>query len=435
MQVLLSTLNARYTHSSLAMAYLKEACIDENWKLAVREFTINDNSADIMAEIYRYHPSVLCFSCYIWNIKQILQICTDYKSVDSDCIIILGGPEVSFNTREFLRDNRSIDIIIRGEGELALKEVLLSILNKTKLANIEGITYRCDDEVIQNCDRELIKDMSLIKSPYYGDMSYFNNKMVYYETSRGCPFNCSYCISSTFKGVRFFPMDRVKKDLEFLIKSGIKRVKFVDRTFNSNEKRAIEIMQFILDQNGKTSFHFEIYADLFSEDMLRFLKDVPLGIFDFEIGVQSTCLEALKAVRRRSDWDKLVNNVKQIKSYNNIHLHLDLIAGLPYEDYQRFGISFNDVYSLEPDVIQLGFLKLLKGSELHRQKDAYAYRYQSLAPYQVLSNSFMAYDDIIRLIDIEEVLEKYYNSGNMQYTFRFAVDNCLLHNEIGQSCK
>ncbi len=426
MKVLLTTLNARYTHSSLALAYLRESCKDEKWILECREFTINDRLASILANIYRIRPAVLCFSCYIWNIQQVLELCNDYKQVDPDCIIVLGGPEVSYDSENIMTAHTAIDIIISGEGEHTLKVLLHHLYSGRDHTRIKGLTCRCCDNITHNEPAVLIDDLSCIPSPYQGDMSFYYHKMVYYETSRGCPFNCSYCISSTFRGVRYFPMDRVKQDLRALIKHGINKIKFVDRTFNSNEKRCLDLMKFILDEMGEkreTSFHFEVCVDLFSDETLNFLKDIPKGIFDFEIGVQSTCPASLQAVNRRMNWDKLVINTRKIQSYRNIHLHLDLIAGLPFEDYKRFGQSFDDVYRLNPDVIQLGFLKLLKGSEIYIQRDRHRYRYQTLAPYEVLSNAYLTYDDLIMLHDIEDLVEKYYNTCLVQHTFQYIADN------------
>ncbi|KUG04245.1 fe-s oxidoreductase [hydrocarbon metagenome] len=426
MKVLITTLNARYTHSSLAIAYLRESCRDEKWELECREFTINDRLADIMAQIYRIRPVVLCFSCYIWNVQQILELCSDYKQVDPDCIIVLGGPEVSYDCQNIMRANDAIDIIISGEGEQTLKVLLQHLYSGSDHTHLNGLAWRCGESIILNEPAVLINDLSSIPSPYEGDMSFYKHKMVYYETSRGCPFNCSYCISSTFKGVRYFPLERVKKDLRFLMGNKTKKIKFVDRTFNSNEKRSLELMKFILDEMGEnrnTSFHFEVCADLFSDKMLTFLKDIPGGIFDFEIGVQSTCPASLQAVNRTMDWNKLLINIQKIQSYQNIHLHLDLIAGLPYEDYKRFGQSFNDVYQLKPDVIQLGFLKMLKGSQIYIQRDRHEYRYRNLAPYEILSNAYITYDDLIKLHDIEDLIEKYYNTGLMIHTMQYIIDN------------
>ncbi len=425
MKILLTTLNARYTHSSLALAYLRESCRDSKWTVESREFTINDILASVMADIYRIRPAVLCFSCYIWNIRQVLEICYDYKQLDPDCLIILGGPEVSYDTESFLDKHDAIDIIISGEGEQTLKLLLEHLFSGSDYTHLKGLTCRCQGSITLNEPAEIIEDLSSLASPYNGEMSFYDYKMVYYETSRGCPFNCSYCISSTFKGVRYFPLDRVKQELRFLIQQGIGKIKFVDRTFNSNEKRSLEIMKFILDEIGEnrnTSFHFEVCADLFSDAALLFLKDIPAGIFDFEIGVQSTCEKSLHSVNRKMNWDRLVNNINKIKSYHNIHLHLDLIAGLPYEDYKRFGQSFNDVYQLNPNVIQLGFLKLLKGAQVFVERAKHDYKFQTWAPYEVLANSYMTYDDLIKIHDIEDLVEKYYNPGLFQNTLDYIVN-------------
>lgn len=419
MKILLTTLNARFTHSALSLAYLNNACRNEKWTVDRREFTINDPANHIMAEIYRIRPSILCFSCYIWNIENILDLCADYKKVHPECIILLGGPEVSYSPHELLGKYHYIDFIISGEGEITLPALLECIWNEDPVDEILGISYRCGTEIITNPPRELIAELDSIITPYNEDMTYYDHKMVYYETSRGCPFNCSYCMSSTLKEVRYFSLTRVKNDLRHLIEKGIRKVKFVDRTFNSNEKRAIEIMKFILAQNGNTIFHFELCADLISEKMLDFLFCVPPGLFEFEIGVQSTCPEALEAVHRRTNWDRLSAAVNKIRSYGNIHLHLDLIAGLPYEGYERFGQSFNDVYFLKPHVIQMGFLKLLKGSRLHRNRDQFSYVFQEKAPYQVLANDFITYPDLLALQDIEELVEVYYNSGFMMNTLAY----------------
>ncbi len=425
MEILLVAVNARYTHSSLSLPYLRESCQDEKWRIECREFTINDQMGSIMAEIYRIRPAVLCFSCYIWNMRQILELCCDYKQLEPDCLIVLGGPEVSYDAEEIMKKNSSLDIIISGEGEQTLKALLQHLSAGLDYTQIQGISCRRDDTIILNEAPAFIKDLSIIPSPYCGDMSYYRHKMVYYETSRGCPFNCSYCLSSAVRGVRYFPMERVKEDLGFLIENGVKKIKFVDRTFNCNEKRSIEIMKFLVEKMGDrrtTSFHFEVMADLFSEEGLAFLKDIPAGIFDFEIGVQSTCQKSLQAVNRNFNWDRLVSSIKEIQSHHNIHLHIDLIAGLPYEDYIRFGQSFNDVYQLQADVIQLGFLKLLKGTPIHAQRDKHQYLYQCLPPYEILANTYMTYRDLVKLHDIEELVEKYYNAGLVRHTLEYMVN-------------
>lgn len=431
MKVLLIALNARYTHSSLAIAYLSRACSHENWRLEHKEFTINEKVSSIIGEIFRMKPAVLGISCYIWNITMVEELIRDYKKIDPGCIIILGGPEVSQDAVQVLLDNPGADVVVMGEGEIVLKQVLASIHGNQGLAGIRGIIYRRQGELQSGGEAPLISDLALVPSPYQGDMSFYDHKVIYYETSRGCPFNCGYCLSSTIKGVRYFPLERVKGELEYLIGRKVTKIKFVDRTFNSDEKRALEIMQFILNQVGEgaaTSFHFEICADIISEVMLEFLDQIPPGLFDFEIGVQSTCPETLKAINRHANWDKLQKAVRRIKFNRNIHIHIDLIAGLPYETYQRFGQSFNDVYVLGPDVIQLGFLKLLKGSQIHKEKEKYQYIFQSKAPYQIMENRFMSYQDIIDLKDIEALVGIYYNSGSFVNSIKYIVDKVFFQN-------
>lgn len=369
MNILLTTLNAKYIHSSLALAYLRKYCADERWSLNIREFSINERTDEIMAAIYKERPDILCFSCYIWNIKPVLEICRDYKKIAPDTLIIAGGPEVSYDAISLLENHKFLDFVVRGEGEATLKELFHTIYMKQSLEAVKGVSYRNGDRVLDNPDRELITDLDCIPFPYEDDLDSYKNRIIYYETSRGCPYNCSYCLSSTIKGVRFFSLERVKADLSRLIRRGIKEIKFVDRTFNCHEGRALEIMKFILEQAGQTKFHFEIGAELLSQDFTAFIQKVPAGRFDFEIGVQSTNPESLQAVTRKSDWQKLRQNIERLKAAGNIHIHLDLIAGLPYEDLASFAQSFNDVYKLNPDVIQLGFLKLLKGSDIRNKSN------------------------------------------------------------------
>ncbi len=420
MKLLLTTLNAKYIHSNLALAYLQATVVDDSWETKVREFTINEKNEYIMAEIFREQTDVLAFSVYIWNVGAILEICREYKKVAPQSYIILGGPEVSYDARNILMENPSIDCIIRGEGEESLKEVLESIAGNKSRTAIKGISYRDGSSIIDNPDRELIADLDIIPFPY-DQLDSYHNRILYYETSRGCPYNCSYCLSSTIKGVRFFPLQRVKEDLAKLIHAGVREVKFVDRTFNADERRAREIMEFIISQQGNTRFHCEITAEYLSPEFISFLATVPPDLFNFEIGIQSTCPESLKAVRRKSNWQNLKTNIERLQSASNIHLHLDLIAGLPYESYKRFARSFNDVFSLLPDVIQLGFLKLLKGSEIRAAAREHGYLFQDNPPYQLLANHYLDYNEILQLKQIEDLLERYYNSGKMRFTLDYII--------------
>ncbi len=420
--ILLSTLNAKYIHSSLALLYLQAYCrVHGGLSLEIKEFTINESMLDIMTAIHLQNPQVLCFSCYIWNIRPILELIADYKKVAPRTIIILGGPEVSYDAAQQLSDHPAVDYIVRGEGEETLRELLLALINEQSVSQIEGISYRCNDEIIQNPDRPLIDELDSIPFPYPADMQYFQDKIVYYETSRGCPYHCSYCLSSTQHGVRFFSLPRVKEDLAFLARQGVREIKLVDRTFNCHEERAIEIMRCIIELETRTQFHFEIEASTLSERMMDFLATIPAGKFNLEIGIQSTFEPALQAISRKSQWSKAREKIARLTSYQNFHIHLDLIAGLPLETYLDFANSFNDVYQLQPDVLQLGFLKMLKGAAIRKMAGEYGYQFQTLPPYRVLTNQYMNYAEMIKLQQIEDLLEKYHNSNDMTKSITYTI--------------
>lgn len=409
MKILLTTLNAKYIHSSLALAYLQAYCQDYH-DIHIREYTINEPADKIRADIYSGQPDIVCFSCYIWNIELIKIICADLKQVLPGIKIIVGGPEVSYDADRFMDENPTIDYVICGEGEVTLLELLNNIKGGGTPEKIAGIAYR-QGSIAVNQERPLIQDLDSIPFPYENKLTFYNKRIIYYEASRGCPFNCSYCLSSTVKGVRYFSLGRVKKDLQYLMDSRVPKVKFVDRTFNAGEKRARSIMEFIVAHNQVTNFHCEIDAAILTPEMLSFLEKLPAGMFDFEIGVQSTFPPALAAVNRSSSWEKQRYNIARLLKSGNIHIHLDLIAGLPWETYEQFGKSFNDVYCLTPDIIQLGFLKLLKGSPLRQQHREYDYRFEIKPPYQVLGNQFISYSEMLKLGQIENLLNRYYNTG------------------------
>ncbi|MGI5911814.1 MAG: DUF4080 domain-containing protein [Syntrophomonadaceae bacterium] len=423
MKVILTTLNSKYIHTSLALAYLEAACRCPDWELEVCEFTINENLEDIMTSIYQTRADVICFSTYIWNIEKILTICRDYKKVAPLCTIILGGPEVSYDAAQVLTANPDVDYVVVGEGEATLKELLEKLDRKEPVTDIKGISYRQNDRIQVNLPRPVIEDLDVLASPINKDLTDYKERVVYYETTRGCPFNCAYCLSSASKGVRYFPLERVKNELKHVLGYQLRELKLVDRTFNYNERRAREIMQFIIEQKSKTKVHLEICADILSESFMDFLSQVPPDIFNFEIGVQSTYLPTLRAVNRFSNWERLKKNILTIKSFRNIHLHLDLIAGLPLESYSRFQMSFNDVYHLQPHMLQLGFLKLLKGSLIYRKRKEHDYCFQSHPPYQILSNRYISYDEIIRLKQIEKVLNRYYNAGITPSTLDYVINS------------
>ncbi|HWQ75887.1 MAG TPA: DUF4080 domain-containing protein, partial [Syntrophomonas sp.] len=424
MSVLLSTLNAKYIHSSLALRYLQAYCRKYcDLQIGIKEFSINENPEDILAAVYLQQPQILCLSCYIWNIEPILELTSNYKKISPETVIILGGPEVSYDAEQLLQAHPEIDYIVRGEGEVTLLELLTALSNRGTVGGIAGITYRQGDVVSSNPDRPLLKDLDEIPFPYPEDMKDFSDKIVYYESSRGCPYNCSYCLSSTQHGVRFFSLPRVKRDLAFLAAQEIREIKFVDRTFNCHEERAMEIISWIIGLKAKTKFHLEIEADSLSERMLQFLTTVPAGIFNLEIGIQSTYAPALQAVNRKSDWTRNRDHISRLLAGKNFHIHLDLIAGLPEETYDDFTRSFNDVFCLEPDVLQLGFLKLLKGSAVRETCAEHGYIFQSRPPYKVLANRYINPAEMIRLQQIEILLDRFYNSGDAAHSIAYIINS------------
>jgi radical SAM superfamily enzyme YgiQ (UPF0313 family) len=415
MKLTLVALNASYTHTSLACAYLISYCQDPRWSITKLEFTINDHYDSILSRLYAAESDVYGFSCYIWNIDLVIRLCEDLKMIRPDCFIVLGGPEVSYDAEEMLTKQPHINAIVCGEGEETMYELLQTLAKGQAPSEIPGLVIRYNDELIVGPPRTPIKNLDVIPSP----VSYMHNtqgRLVYYETSRGCPFSCSYCLSAREPGVRFFSLERVKSDLEVLIKSGAKVIKFVDRSFNCHERRARQIMEFILEHDTPTQCHFEINAELLSDEMLDFLAGVPKGLFNFEIGVQSTYSPTLKAIRRKTDWPHLRNRIKCLQEMGNFHLHVDLIAGLPHESYYQFAHSFNEVFYLQPDVIQLGFLKMLKGSPLCDQAAHYQYIFQNHSPYEVLSNNVISFAELDRLHMIEEMLVRFYNSRHFKAT-------------------
>jgi hypothetical protein len=388
------------------------------------EFTINQNLDYIVGELYKEEPDIIGFSTYIWNREETLKICETLKLINPNIKIILGGPEVSFDGDKILNDYPFIDFIIYGEGEVSFHQLLERLITHKEDYNINGLIYRKGEEIIVNPPMELIRDLDLIPSPYVNLKEDLENKIVYYESSRGCPFNCKFCLSSTIKGVRYFSMERVKEDLEILINANVGQVKFVDRTFNANKKYAMEIMNFIMEKNPKKiNFHFEVTAHLLDREMLDFISKAKEGLFQFEIGVQSTNLKTIEAIGRTTDLEKLKLITKEIKSYENIHQHLDLIAGLPYEDYSSFKNSFNDVYEIRPEKIQLGFLKLLKGSGLRQDSDKYGIVFLDAPPYEVLETDWINYGEMLRLKGIEDLVGKYYNEGYFQHSLEYIIKN------------
>lgn len=420
MKILLAGISAKFIHSCLAVHLLSKYAREQyGISSQTAEFTINQPEDLILSELYRAAPDLLGFSCYIWNYERIRRLIRSIKKVLPDTLIFVGGPEVSFDTPKVLMETEA-DFVLSGEGEEPFSRLCMALENGTSLAEVPSLTWREGEQIQVN---PMAKPLDLGKLPFvYEDFSQFENRIIYYEAQRGCPFNCQYCLSSVDKGVRFQPLDKVKTELKRFLDAKIPQVKFVDRTFNTNAKFAMDIWRFLAENdNGVTNFHFEMESDLFTEEQLEFLSTVRPGLFQFEIGVQSANSETLKAVDRRTDFDKLTKVVNWLKKGQNIHLHLDLIAGLPFEDYESFGHSFDVVYKLKPDQLQLGFLKLLKGSGLRRDAEKYGIVCRDEAPYEVLCTRELPFSDLLRLKEIEEQVELYYNSGRFRAALQYLV--------------
>lgn len=421
-KALLCAVNAKFIHSGLAVKYLKKYCQNQFVNIDTAEFSINDSIGNILKKLYCSEASIYAFSCYIWNISLVGQLCSSLRKAKPEAIIILGGPEVSYDPVEMLKSNHAVDYIITGEGEATLLELLHCITDiEGDPSAVMGIAYRRGEAVITTPPRPLIEELDTIPFPY-DKLDSYNNKILYYETSRGCPFNCQYCLSSTTHGVRYFSMERIKRDIKCFVDAGVKQVKLVDRTFNCDTRRSVEIMKYIIELGSDTNFHFEIAADLIDESFLETVERAPIGMFQFEIGVQSTNPETLSEIRRKMDFSKISRNVARLLSFGNCHIHLDLIAGLPHEGLKSFERSFNDVYALRPDMLQLGFLKLLKGSGIRERCSDYDMVYHAFPPYEVISTNWLSFAELLELKDIEHVLEQYHNSGRFRHTLAFLFD-------------
>ena len=422
MKILLAACNAKYIHSNPAVYDLRAFADCYRDSILLREYTINQTKDEVMKDIFRSGADIVCFSCYIWNISYIRNLLPDLKKILPGTAFWAGGPEVSFDGENFLKENPSLTGIMMGEGESTFLDLAAYYLEgKGSLEAIPGIIYRRDDKMIHNGLREL---MDLSQVPFtYEHVEDFANRIIYYESSRGCPFSCSYCLSSVDKKLRFRELSLVKKELQFFLDKKVPQVKFVDRTFNCRHDHAMEIWQYIYDHdNGITNFHFEVSADLIREEELELMSRMRPGLIQLEIGVQSTNPETIQAIRRTMNLDRLKKTVAQIKSYGNIHQHLDLIAGLPYEDYQSFRNSFCQVYRMEPDQLQLGFLKVLKGSAMYEEAAQYQILYKEKEPYEVLSTRWLSYEEILKLKMVESMVEVYYNSGQFQHTLGWIME-------------
>lgn len=420
MKVLLTAINAKYIHSNLAVYSLKAYAEKYDSQVEIGEFTINQQKDYILQEIYRKKPDLLAFSCYIWNISLVLETAQNLSRILPETKIWLGGPEASYDGEALLEKHPELTGIMTGEGEQVFLELLEHYLEGIRpLEQITGILYRNREGRII-CNPASEKYLSMDELPFvYQDMERFANKILYYESSRGCPFSCSYCLSSIDKRVRLRSVSLVKRELQFFLDHQVPQVKFVDRTFNCNHSHAMEIWKYLLEHdNGITNFHFEVEADILTEEELELLGRMRPGLVQLEIGVQSVNSRTLAAVNRRTDFEKIARAVKQIAAHHNIHQHLDLIAGLPFEDLASFRESFNAVYCLRPQELQLGFLKVLKGSAMYRDAGQYGIVSRKQPPYEVLFTPWLSYDEILKLKSVEEMVEVYYNSQQFACTIQ-----------------
>ncbi len=407
MKTLMVAINAKYVHTNIAVRYITRCAKRQGLDADFCEFTINEPQNSVLGKLYSADCDIYGFSCYIWNIGYVLKLCRNLKKLLPDRKIFLGGPEVSFDAEKLLSENEFIDCIVCGEGERAVPELIRNFPEERKA--VYG---------------EKTEDLSKLPFPYTeADLkaTIAGEKLVYYETSRGCPFNCSYCLSSVDTGVRFLPLDRVRTEIKRFSDSGAMTVKFVDRTFNADKRRALEIWKYCIELDTKTCFHFEIGADLIDAETIELLKKAPEGRFQFEIGIQSTNEKTVLEICRVTNLERLAQNIKSLRLLTKVHLHVDLIAGLPFEDFKSFEKSFNNAYNMLPNVIQLGFLKFLKGSPMRDKSALYGAVFDSFAPYEVFSTNWIEYSEILRLKSVEDVLERYFNSGRFKRTLESAV--------------
>ena len=428
MKVLLAAINAKYIHSNLGIyslktygeKMLKEWGLAEQAEISLAEYTINHQMEQILQDIYKRKPDVIGFSCYIWNISYVKVILADIKKVLPDVKIWAGGPEVSYHGEAFLKEEPAVDLVMMGEGEITFAHFLKALLEGEDLKQVPGLMVRNADGTFTDTGFRQVMDMSQIPFPYaFMDMKELEHRIIYYESSRGCPFSCAYCLSSIDKKLRFRSLDLVLPELEWFLQAKVPHVKFVDRTFNCKKSHAMAIWQYIRDHdNGVTNFHFEIAADLLDKDELDLLSTMRPGLVQLEIGVQSTNEKTLEAIRRKTDIEEIREITETINSWHNIHQHLDLIAGLPWEDLESFKKSFNDVYEMEPEQLQLGFLKVLKGSYMEELIPTCDLLYSAAPPYEVLCTKWLSYGDVLELKDIEEMTEVHYNSRQFTCTLK-----------------
>lgn len=421
MKTVLVAINAKYIHSNLAVYSLRSYARTFGYEPELLEFTINQQKDQILKGIYEAKPDLLCFSCYIWNLSYVEEIIEDIKKILPKITIWAGGPEVSYDAPQFLKRHPEVDGIMCAEGEKTLTELIRYYESEKSqgksLDEINGIVYQENRTIHQTPLRDIMNMDDLVFP--YEDLKDFEHKIIYYESSRGCPFSCSYCLSSIDKKLRFRSFSLVEKELEFFLAHKVPQVKFVDRTFNCKKSHAMAIWTYIKEHdNGITNFHFEVAADLLTEDEIALIQTMRPGLIQLEIGVQSTNEKTLAEIHRKTDFEEITRKVKAVQRGENVHQHLDLIAGLPYENYESFGHSFNDVYALKPEQLQLGFLKVLKGSYMAEAAEGYGCVHKAKPPYEVLGTRWLSYEEILKLKGVEEMVEVYYNSGQFQKTIR-----------------
>ena len=422
MKLLLAAVNAKYIHSNLAVYSMKAYCRAFADHIELAEYTINQQEDEILKDLYRKKPEILCFSCYIWNISFIKELIRNVKKILPDTVIWAGGPEVSYDAEQFLEEMPEVFGVMCGEGEETFRELTQYYVNLerntekgTELEKIDGIVFRKGKEIQKTAPRAIL-DMDTLVFPYQ-DMELFHHRIIYYESSRGCPFSCSYCLSSIDKKLRFRSTKLVKQELQFFLDNQVPQVKFVDRTFNCKKEHALEIWRYIQEHDNQvTNFHFEIAADLLTEEEIALIHTMRPGLIQLEIGVQSTNEDTIREIRRKTSFEKISQKVRQVQAGKNVHQHLDLIAGLPLEGYDSFRKSFDDVYGLRPQQLQLGFLKVLKGSYMYEKREEYGCVYKQREPYEVLSTNWLSYGESCRLKGIEDMVEVYYNSGQFTRT-------------------
>ncbi|WHT46866.1 B12-binding domain-containing radical SAM protein [Sporosarcina thermotolerans] len=423
MNIVLTTLNAKYIHTNLAIRYLKSYVMPD-YEPILSEYTIKDPILNIVADIHQKKPKIVGFSLYIWNIEESIKVIRILKKTNPELVIVAGGPEVTYDYDKWLEKVPEIDFIAIGEGERTFKQLLDYHAGKIQLSEVQGIAYNIDDKLKITAPGPKL-DLREIPSPFRfpEDVPHLSSRVTYIETSRGCPFSCQFCLSSIEVGVRYFNRETVKDDIRYLMKNGAKTIKFVDRTFNISRSYAMEMFRFLIDEYlPGTVFQFEITGDIMRPEVINFLNEnAPKGLFRFEIGIQSTNDLTNELVKRRQNFEKLSRTVTMVKEGGKIAQHLDLIAGLPEEDYDSFRKTFNDVFAMRPEELQLGFLKLLRGTGLRIQAEQYGYTYIDEAPYEILSNNVLTFDEILRIKQTEDVLEKYWNDNRMPRTIEYLV--------------